>query len=137
MKLEWNLGALADGLRCYRSQEFFLAHELWESVWLKCQEPEKGFARRLCDGCRPRRGIDLLLYLRVGTVPKAIQPPLDPFPYARGHPLAYNETFSVEGADKESLQKATRLPTDGKEAKLIPERAHAGKASIDSIQSDT
>jgi DNA topoisomerase-3 len=42
-----------------------------------------------------------------------------------------------EGADKESLQKAMRLPTDGKEANLILERAHAGKASIDSIQSET
>jgi hypothetical protein len=47
MKLDWNLGALADGLRCYRSQEFFLAHEHWESVWLKCQEPEKSFLQAL------------------------------------------------------------------------------------------
>jgi DNA topoisomerase-3 len=42
-----------------------------------------------------------------------------------------------EGADKESRQKAMRLPTDGKEAKRIIERAHAGRASIDSIQSET
>ena len=42
-----------------------------------------------------------------------------------------------EGADKESLQKAMRLPTDGKEANRIIERAHAGRASIDSIQSET
>lgn len=47
MKLDWNLGALADGLRCYRRQEFFLAHEHWESVWLKCQEPEKSFLQAL------------------------------------------------------------------------------------------
>jgi hypothetical protein len=47
MRLDWNLGALADGLRCYRSQEFFLAHEHWESVWLKCQEPEKSFLQAL------------------------------------------------------------------------------------------
>jgi uncharacterized protein len=47
MKLDWNLGALADGLRCYRNQEFFLAHEHWESVWLKCQEPEKSFLQAL------------------------------------------------------------------------------------------
>jgi predicted metal-dependent hydrolase len=47
MKLDWNLGALADGLRCYRSQEFFSAHEHWESVWLKCQEPEKSFLQAL------------------------------------------------------------------------------------------
>ena len=42
-----------------------------------------------------------------------------------------------EGADKESLQKAMRLPTDGKEANRIIERAHAGRASIESIQSET
>ena len=42
-----------------------------------------------------------------------------------------------EGADKESRQKAMRLPTDGKEAKRIIERAHAGRASIGSIQSET
>jgi hypothetical protein len=46
-KLDWNLGALAAGLRCYRSQEFFLAHEHWESVWLKCQEPERSFLQAL------------------------------------------------------------------------------------------
>lgn len=47
MKLDWNIGALADGLRCYRGQEFFLAHEHWESVWLLCQEPEKSFVQAL------------------------------------------------------------------------------------------
>jgi DNA topoisomerase-3 len=45
--------------------------------------------------------------------------------------------WAGEGADKESRQKAMRLPTDGKEAKRIIERAHAGRASIDSIQSET
>jgi predicted metal-dependent hydrolase len=47
MKFDWNLGALANGLRCYRSQEFFLAHEHWESVWLRCQEPKKSFLQAL------------------------------------------------------------------------------------------
>jgi DNA topoisomerase-3 len=42
-----------------------------------------------------------------------------------------------QGADKESLQQAMRLPPDGEEAKRILERAHVGKASIDSIQSET
>jgi DNA topoisomerase-3 len=44
---------------------------------------------------------------------------------------------SGESADRESLQKAMRLPTDGEEAKRILERAHTGKAAIDSIQSET
>ena len=42
-----------------------------------------------------------------------------------------------EGADKESLQKAMRLPSDGEEAKRIVERAHSGKASVESIDSET
>jgi hypothetical protein len=47
MKLDWKFGVLAEGLRCYESQEFFLAHEHWESVWLKCQEPERSFLQAL------------------------------------------------------------------------------------------
>src|SRR5260370_5324306 len=42
-----------------------------------------------------------------------------------------------DGADKESLQEATRLPSDGEEAKRIIERAHSGKASVESIESET
>jgi hypothetical protein len=47
IKLNWTIGALAEGLRCYQSQEFFLAHEHWESVWLKCHEPERSFLQAL------------------------------------------------------------------------------------------
>lgn len=45
--LEWSGGALAEGLRCYRDEEFFLAHEHWESVWLEAREPEKTFLQAL------------------------------------------------------------------------------------------
>lgn len=47
MKLEWNRGELAEGLRCYCAGEFFLAHEHWEAVWLKSEEPEKTFLQAL------------------------------------------------------------------------------------------
>jgi len=47
MSLNWKGGALAEGLACYRHAEFFLAHEHWESVWLKCQEPERTFLQAL------------------------------------------------------------------------------------------
>ena len=40
-------------------------------------------------------------------------------------------------ADKESLQKAMRLPIDGEEANRVVERARTGKASIESIESET
>jgi hypothetical protein len=47
MSFDWNDGALAEGLRCYRSEEFFEAHEHWEGVWLTCQEPEKTLLQAL------------------------------------------------------------------------------------------
>ena len=47
MPLDWKSGELAKGLHCYRSSEFFLAHEHWEIVWLKLEEPEKSFLQSL------------------------------------------------------------------------------------------
>jgi predicted metal-dependent hydrolase len=47
MALDWSCGALAEGLACYRSEEFFEAHEHWELVWLRCTEPEKTFLQSL------------------------------------------------------------------------------------------
>lgn len=44
---DWSGGALAEGLRCYRAEEFFMAHEHWEGVWLEAQEPEKAFLQAL------------------------------------------------------------------------------------------
>jgi uncharacterized protein len=41
--LQWKQGSLAEGLACYRRQEFFEAHEHWEAVWLRLEEPEKSF----------------------------------------------------------------------------------------------
>ena len=47
MKLDWTQGGLAEGLRCYRTREFFAAHEHWESVWLATKGPEKAFLQAL------------------------------------------------------------------------------------------
>jgi len=47
VSLDWKSGPLAEGLACYRSGQFFLAHEHWESVWLQLQEPEKTFLQAL------------------------------------------------------------------------------------------
>jgi hypothetical protein len=47
MSLDWSCGELAEGLRCYRDREFFAAHEHWESVWLRCDQPEKTFLQAL------------------------------------------------------------------------------------------
>jgi len=45
--LDWKCGELAEGLECYRRGEFFLAHEHWEIVWLRSNEPEKSFLQAL------------------------------------------------------------------------------------------
>lgn len=47
MEFDWNLGALGEGLRCYRREEFFAAHEHWEILWRKSQGPEKSFLQAL------------------------------------------------------------------------------------------
>jgi uncharacterized protein len=47
MKFDWTQGALAEGLRLYHAGEFFAAHEAWETVWLRAQEPEKMFLQGL------------------------------------------------------------------------------------------
>lgn len=46
-RFDWTRGELAEGLRCYRSEKFFEAHEHWEAVWLELQDPEKTFLQGL------------------------------------------------------------------------------------------
>lgn len=38
---DWRRRELAEGLRLYRAHNYFAAHEQWEAVWLRSQEPEK------------------------------------------------------------------------------------------------
>lgn len=47
MVFDWTAGALAEGLRCYRNEEFFLAHEHWEAIWLTLDGQEKMFLQGL------------------------------------------------------------------------------------------
>jgi len=44
---DWTAGPLAEGLNCYRREQFFDAHEHWETVWLTLAEPEKSFLQAL------------------------------------------------------------------------------------------
>jgi hypothetical protein len=46
-RFDWTTGPLAEGLHCYRTQQFFAAHEHWEGVWLSLREPEKSFLQAL------------------------------------------------------------------------------------------
>lgn len=43
----WTTGPLAEGLHCYRTEQFFQAHEHWEAMWLTLSEPEKSFLQSL------------------------------------------------------------------------------------------
>ena len=45
--LDWSRAELAKGLACYRSGQFFEAHEHWEAVWLEEEESEKTFLQGL------------------------------------------------------------------------------------------
>lgn len=47
MALDWNSGPLAEGLHCYRTGQFFEAHEHWESIWLASPEPERTFLQAI------------------------------------------------------------------------------------------
>ena len=47
MSLDWQSGELAEGLACYGRREFFEAHEHWELVWLRLDEPEKSFVQAI------------------------------------------------------------------------------------------
>jgi len=47
MPIDLTSGSLREGAKCYRNQEFFLAHEHWECVWLKSDEPDKTFLQAL------------------------------------------------------------------------------------------
>jgi predicted metal-dependent hydrolase len=45
--LDWSNGELLEGMRCYREEKFFEAHERWEQVWLQSADPEKTFIQAL------------------------------------------------------------------------------------------
>jgi predicted metal-dependent hydrolase len=47
MAIDWQQPELAEGLRCYRSRQFFLAHEHWEDVWRACEGNERLFLQAL------------------------------------------------------------------------------------------
>lgn len=84
MPLDWSRGELAEGLGCYRNDEFFLAHEHWESEWLKAEEPEKTLLQALIQTAAAFH------HLRRGnpdgaaSLLRAALRRLDPFPPAYG-----------------------------------------------------
>jgi predicted metal-dependent hydrolase len=82
MTLDWTTGALAEGLRCYRNEEFFLAHEHWEEIWLKCEEPDKTFLQALIQTTAAFHHLQQKNYAGTASLLHAALRRLDSFPSA-------------------------------------------------------
>lgn len=84
MSLDWSCGELAEGLRCYRIKEFFLAHEHWESVWLKSQDPEKAFLQSLIQTAAAFHHLQRGNSVGAASLLKTALTRLEPFPATFG-----------------------------------------------------
>lgn len=82
--LDWSCGALSEGLRCYKGGEFFLAHEHWESVWLKCEEPDKTFLQALIQITAAFHHFQRKNFIGTASLLRAALRRLDAFPAAYG-----------------------------------------------------
>lgn len=82
MTLDWSCGALAEGLQCYKSGEFFLAHEHWEGVWLTCAEPEKTFLQALIQITAAFHHLERKNLIGAASLLRAALQRLDAFPAA-------------------------------------------------------
>ena len=80
MPMDWDQGALAEGLRCYRQQEFFQAHEHWESVWLSSAEPEKTFLQALIQIAAAFHHLQRQNSIGAASLLRAALRRLDPYP---------------------------------------------------------
>ena len=47
MEFDWNAGELAAGLKCYKQQKYFEAHEHWETLWRQAEGVEKTLLQAL------------------------------------------------------------------------------------------
>jgi predicted metal-dependent hydrolase len=113
--LDWSCGALAEGLQCYRSGEFFLAHEHWESVWLKCEEPEKTFLQALIQITAAFHHLQRKNSIGTASLLRAALRRLDAFPAAYG------------GIEIEGLRASVRAwlrALDQEDASLRPPTPH-------------
>ena len=84
MPLDWSCGALAEGLQSYKSGEFFLAHEHWEGVWLKCEQPEKTFLQALIQITAAFHHLQRKNLIGAASLLRAAMRRLDAFPTAYG-----------------------------------------------------
>jgi predicted metal-dependent hydrolase len=80
MILDWTTGALAEGLRCYRNEKFFLAHAHWEEIWLKCEGQDKRFLQALIQTTAAFHHLQQKNYVGATSLLGAALRRLDPFP---------------------------------------------------------
>jgi predicted metal-dependent hydrolase len=96
MTLDWSCGGLALGLRCYGNGEFFEAHEHWESVWLKCEAPEKTFLQALIQITAAFHHLQRKNMMGAASLLRAALRRLDAFP------------ATYEGVEVEDLRQSVR-----------------------------
>jgi len=111
MPLDWNCGALADGLQCYKRGDFFLAHEHWEGVWLKCEEPEKKFLQALIQITAAFHHLQRKNLIGTASLLRAALRRLEAFPAAYG---------GIEVEDLRASVRAWLLALDREDPSLRP-----------------
>ena len=111
MPLDWSCGALAEGLQCYESGEFFLAHEHWEGVWLTCAEPEKTFLQALIQITAAFHHLQRKNLIGTASLLRAALGRLDAFPAAHG---------GIEVEDLRTSVRAWLLALDREDPSLRP-----------------
>ena len=84
MALDWSCGPLAEGLRCYRNEEFFLAHEHWEGIWLGCEGAERTFLQALIQVSAAFHHLQRKNVIGSASLLRAALRRLDSFPAAYG-----------------------------------------------------
>jgi len=113
--LDWSCGALAEGLQCYESGEFFLAHEHWEGIWLKCEEPEKTFLQALIQITAAFHHLQRKNLIGAASLMRAALGRLDAFP----------DTFGgIEVEDLRASVRAWLLALERKDASQRPPVPH-------------
>lgn len=84
MIFDWSSGPLAEGMQCYRNQEFWQAHEHWEGVWLKCAEPDKTFMQSLIQITAAFHHVQRRNYIGAASLMRRALLRLEPYPEEYG-----------------------------------------------------
>ncbi|HKF46388.1 MAG TPA: DUF309 domain-containing protein [Terracidiphilus sp.] len=105
MIFDWSRGELAEGLQCYRNQQFWQAHEHWEGVWLKCSEPDKTFLQALIQVTAAFHHVQRKNYIGASSLLTRALRRLEPYPEEYGA-IAVGELRNSVRAWLENLENA-------------------------------